>query len=61
MTQYTQQINVLIAQTLEQLQELNPDLYGEWYSKLYAPFGNQENWNVTTLHTIEQLLIDETK
>lgn len=57
----TDQINVLIAQTLEQLQELNPDLYGEWYSKLYAPFGNQENWNVKTLHTIEQLLIDEAK
>ena len=55
---YTQQINILIAQTLEKVQELNPERYGYWYSKLYPPFGDNENWNVRTLHTLEQLLID---
>jgi len=58
MMTYTQQINILIAQTLEKLQELNPELYGQWYSKLYPPFGDNDNWNVKTLHEIEQLLID---
>jgi hypothetical protein len=58
---YTQQINILIAQTLEKLQELNPELYGQWYSKLYPPFGDNDNWNVKTLHEIEQLLIDYAK
>ena len=55
---YTQQIDFLIADTLEKLQELNPERYGYWYSKLYAPHGDKENWNVRTLHTLEQLLID---
>ena len=61
MMTYTQQINILIAQTLEKLQELNPELYGQWYSKLYPPFGDNDNWNVKTLHEIEQLLIDYAK
>lgn len=55
---YTQQINILIAETLEKLQHLNPELYGQWYSKLYAPHGNTTNWNVKTLHCIEQDLIN---
>jgi hypothetical protein len=55
---YTEQINILIAETLEQLQDLNPELYGEWYSKLYAPFGAKENWTVANLHQIEQAIID---
>jgi hypothetical protein len=55
---YTEQINILIAETLEQLQDLNPELYGEWYSKLYAPFGDKENWTVANLHQIEQAIID---
>jgi hypothetical protein len=55
---YTQQIDFLIADTLERLQPLNPDLYGYWYSKLYPPHGNGDYWNVRTLHTLEQLLID---
>lgn len=55
---YTQQINILIAETLEKLQHLNPELYGQWYSKLYAPHGNTINWNVKTLHCIEQDLIN---
>jgi len=50
------QINVMIAETLEKLQHLNPDLYGHWYSQLYPPYGNDTNWNVKTLHTLEQLL-----
>ena len=57
MTDYQHQINVLIAETLEKLQELNPERYGVWYSKLYSN-PNQDHWNVKTLHTLEQLLID---
>jgi hypothetical protein len=60
MTTPTQQVNILIAETLEKLQDLNPKLYGVWYSKLYAPFGDERNWNVKTLHILEQLLIDYT-
>jgi hypothetical protein len=56
--QMTAQINILIAETLEKLQDLNPELYGEWYSKLYAPFGAKENWTVANLHQIEQAIID---
>ena len=58
MTDYQHQINVIIAETLEKLQPLNPERYGVWYSKLYAPHGDAANWNVSTLHTLEQLLID---
>jgi len=58
---YTEEMNVLIAQTLEKLQDLNPERYGVWYSKLYPPHGNGDHWNVTTLHTLEQLLIDYAK
>jgi len=55
---YQHQLDVLIADTLEKVQPLNPELYGYWYSKLYLPHGNIENWNVRTLHTLEQFLID---
>ena len=55
-----QQVNILIAETLEKLQDPNPELYGNWYSKLYAPFGDERNWNVKALHILEQLLIDYT-
>jgi hypothetical protein len=55
---YRHEINVLIAATLEKVQDLNPERYGEWYSLLYPPHGSQEHWNVKTLHTLEQLLID---
>ena len=58
MTDYQHQLNVMIADTLERLQPLNPERYGYWYSKLYPPHGNGEHWNVRTLHTLEQLLID---
>ena len=57
---YQKQIDFLIADTLEKVQHLNPELYGQWYSKLYAPHGDIKNWNVKTLHTLEQLIIDYT-
>jgi hypothetical protein len=58
MTDYQHQIDVMIAETLEKLQPLNPERYGVWYSKLYHPQDNTNYWNVRTLHTLEQLLID---
>ena len=57
---YQEQINILIAETLEKVQHLNPELYGQWYSQLYAPHGDIKNWNVKTLHILEQLIIDYT-
>lgn len=60
MTTPIQQVNILIAETLEKLQDLDPELYGYWYTKLYPPAGDEGNWNVTTLHILEQLLIDYT-
>ena len=61
MNTYQHQISVKIAETLEQLQDLNPDLYGLRYSQLYAPHGDIANWTVKTLHQIEQDLIDNAK
>ncbi len=63
MNTYQHQISVQIAETLEQLQDLNPDLYGFRYSQLYSNQGyaNAEVWTVQTLHQIEQDLIDNAK
>jgi len=58
---YQEQINILIAETLEKVQHLNPERYATWYSQLYAPYGDTNNWNVKTLHILEQLLIDYAK
>lgn len=60
MNNYQQQINVLIAQTLEELQELNPDLYATRYSQLYPNKGiaDPQAWTVQALHQIEQDLIE---
>ncbi len=33
-----------IADTLEKIQEINPDLYGMWYSKLYPSHGDGNYW-----------------
>ena len=55
---YQHQINVMIAETLEKLQSLNPERDGYWYSKLYPPHGNGEHWYVRPLDTLDQLLID---
>ncbi len=62
MTDYQHQINVQIAETLEKLQFLNPDLYGLRYSQLYSNEGlaNPEVWTVKTLHQIEEDLITNT-
>ena len=58
MSNYQHQINVMIAETLERLQELNPDRYALHYTELYT---EQRNWNVTKLHQIEQDLITYAK
>jgi hypothetical protein len=53
-------LNVQIAQTLEQLQHLNPDLYGLRYTQLYSNEGiaNPLAWTETMLHQIERDLIN---
>jgi len=63
MTDTQHQLYVQIAETLEQLQDINPDLYGFRYSQLYSNKGyaNLEVWTVSTLHKIEQDLIDNAK
>jgi hypothetical protein len=55
MTDYQHQLDVMIANTLEKLQPLNPDRYALHYTELYT---EQRNWNVAKLHQIEQDLID---
>jgi hypothetical protein len=49
-------INFQIAETLEKVQHINPELYGMWYSKLYPPHGNNENWNMETLIHLNNIL-----
>jgi len=53
-------LNVQIAQTLHQLQFVNPDLYGLRYSELYANQGlaNPLAWTQTMLEQIQQDLIN---
>jgi hypothetical protein len=53
-------LQVRIAQTLEELQHLNPDLYGLRYSELYANSGvaDPQAWTETKLQQIEQDLIN---
>ena len=53
-------LQVRIAQTLEELQHLNPDLYGLRYSELYANNGvaDPQAWTDTMLQQIEQDLIN---
>jgi len=45
-----------IADTLEKIQEINPDLYGMWYSKLYPPHGDGNYWTAETLAHLNNLL-----
>jgi hypothetical protein len=63
MTDYQHQISVKIAETLEKLQDLNPDLYALRYSQLYPNKGlaDPEAWTVSKLHQIEQDLIDNAR
>ena len=49
-------IDVEIADTLEKIQSVDPLRYGYWYSKLYAPHGDEANWNLTTLAHLNNLL-----
>jgi len=58
MMDYQHQLSVMIADTLEKLQELNPDRYALHYTELYT---EKRNWNVDKLHQIEQDLIDFAK
>jgi hypothetical protein len=53
-------LQVRIAQTLEELQHLNPDLYGLRYSELYSNKGiaNPQAWTETKLQQIEEDLIN---
>lgn len=53
-------LQVRIAQTLEELQHLNPDLYGLRYSELYANKGeaDPQAWTDTMLQQLEQDLIN---
>ena len=53
-------LQVRIAQTLEELQHLNPDLYGRRYSELYANNGvaDPRAWTENMLQQIEQDLIN---
>ena len=55
-----QRLNIRIAQTLHELQFLNPDLYGLRYTQLYSNEGiaNPLAWTETMLHQIEQDLIN---
>ena len=58
MTNHT--LDIRIAQTLHELQFLNPDLYGLRYSQLYSNEGlaNPLAWTDTMLQQIEQDLIN---
>jgi hypothetical protein len=49
-------LNVKIADTLEKIQEINPILYGVWYSKLYPPHGDNKHWTTQTLALLNNLL-----
>jgi hypothetical protein len=57
MADYQHNLDVEIAETLEKVQHINPELYGYWYSKLYAPHGDTANWNVRTLEELKQLFV----
>jgi hypothetical protein len=48
----------MIADTLEKLQDLNPDLYALHYTELYT---ERRNWNVAKLHQLEQDIIENAK
>jgi len=55
-----QTLDIRIAQTLEELQHLNPDLYALRYTQLYANKGlvDPQAWTDTMLQQIEQDLIN---
>ncbi len=49
-------LNVEIAETLEKIQGINPDLYSWWYSKLYPPLGSNGYWNTETLTRLNSII-----
>jgi hypothetical protein len=51
-------LDIEIAETLERIQSVDPLRYGHWYSKLYAPHGDEANWNLTTLVHLNNILRD---
>ena len=52
-----QDLCVDIAETLEKLQDINPDQYAWWYSALYPTDGStSEEWNRYTLATLRNLV-----
>ena len=57
----THKMHVQIAETLEELQHLNPDLYGLRYSQLYANKGevDPQAWNEQTLKMLQNDLLTQ--
>jgi hypothetical protein len=49
-------LNVKIADTLEKIQPINPELYGLLYSRLYPPHGDIKHWNMETLNLLNTIL-----
>ena len=49
-------LNIKIANTLEKIQHINPELYGLLYSRLYPPRGDNKNWNMETLNLLNTIL-----
>jgi hypothetical protein len=49
-------INFQIADTLEKIQHINPELYGILYSKLYPPHGDIKHWNMQTLNLLKSIV-----
>ncbi len=58
MTDYQHDLNFIIADTLEKLQPLNPDLYAVHYTELYT---QKTNWTAAKLLQLEQDIINNTK
>ena len=48
--------DVAIANTLERVQHIDPELYGMWYSKLYPPYGSNHYWNINTLTELKAII-----
>jgi len=49
-------IDFQIADTLEKIQHINPEVYGLWYSKLYPPHGDINNWTMETLAQLNDIV-----
>jgi hypothetical protein len=58
MTDYQHDLDFIIADTLEKLQPLNPDLYAVHYTELYT---EKSNWTVAKSLQLEQDIINNTK